>query len=219
MDTETGRSKGFGFVQFRKAGDAKRALQQVNGLEIAGRQIKVGLVNETTVAGPGGGAGGALGELDDDEGGGLSLNAQTRADLMAKLQRGAAPAAAAVPMAAPVSFAGMMNPLAGSAGYSIPPSQFVMLKNMFDPSVETEPDFHLDIMEDVKEECSKHGPVKHIFVDKDSQGHVYLKFAAIDGAQKAINALHHRWFAGKMISAEYYPETTYYIKFPEARNA
>ncbi len=50
--------------RFKKAEDAKRALQQVNGLEIAGRQIKVGLVNESNMIG--GGAAGALGELDDD---------------------------------------------------------------------------------------------------------------------------------------------------------
>lgn len=48
--------------RFRKPDDAKRALQQVNGLEIAGRQIKVGLVNENNgVPTPG-----ALGELDDE---------------------------------------------------------------------------------------------------------------------------------------------------------
>jgi RNA-binding protein 39 len=68
------------------------------------------------------------------------------------------------------------------------------LKNMFDPSTEvrinwlftvtlyslsfnwitdinyydlqTEPDFDLDIKEDVEEECSKYGRVKHIYVDK-----------------------------------------------------
>ena len=52
------------FSRFKKADEAKRALQQVNGLEIAGRQIKVGLVNESnTITGAGGGT---LGELDDD---------------------------------------------------------------------------------------------------------------------------------------------------------
>ncbi len=33
---------------------------------------------------------------------------------------------------------------------------------------ETEPDWDLDIKEDVQEECSKYGPVKHIYVDKHS---------------------------------------------------
>ena len=46
-DPETGRSKGFAFVQYRSPEDAKKALQHCNGLELAGRQLKVGLVTET----------------------------------------------------------------------------------------------------------------------------------------------------------------------------
>ncbi len=50
--------------RFKKPEDAKKALQQVNGLEIAGRQIKVGLVNETKQEA--GGFGTSGGDLDDD---------------------------------------------------------------------------------------------------------------------------------------------------------
>jgi len=32
--------------------------------------------------------------------------------------------------------------------------------------LQTEPDFDLDIKEDVQDECQKFGTVKHIFVDK-----------------------------------------------------
>lgn len=39
----------------------------------------------------------------------------------------------------------------------------------------------------------------HIAVDKDSAGFVYLKFAEVDGAQKAIDALNGRFFAGKQV--------------------
>lgn len=46
-DPDTGRSKGFAFVQYRSPEDAKKALQHCNGLELAGRQLKVGLVTET----------------------------------------------------------------------------------------------------------------------------------------------------------------------------
>jgi hypothetical protein len=34
------------------------------------------------------------------------------------------------------------------------------------PLLQTEPDFDLDIKEDVQEECSKFGKLKHIFVEK-----------------------------------------------------
>ena len=83
------------------------------------------------------------------------------------------------------------------------PTQCLLLKNMFDPAEETEPEWWIDIGEDVKDECSKHGPVSHIHVDKESRGFVYLKFGSTEGASAARQALHGRWFAGKMIAAEF----------------
>ena len=43
---ETGRSKGYGFVTYWEAEDAKKALEQMNGFELAGRPMKVGHVTE-----------------------------------------------------------------------------------------------------------------------------------------------------------------------------
>ncbi|PHH60959.1 hypothetical protein CDD81_1016 [Ophiocordyceps australis] len=43
---EHNRSKGFGFVQYKKAANAKEALEKMNGFELAGRPIRVGLGNE-----------------------------------------------------------------------------------------------------------------------------------------------------------------------------
>ncbi|KAF2247063.1 splicing factor, CC1-like protein [Trematosphaeria pertusa] len=40
------RSKGYGFVQFVDPNDAKKALTDMNGFELAGRQIRVGLGND-----------------------------------------------------------------------------------------------------------------------------------------------------------------------------
>ncbi len=41
MDKETGTSKGFGFVEMPKQGDAKAAMKSINGKEIAGNKIRV----------------------------------------------------------------------------------------------------------------------------------------------------------------------------------
>ena len=41
MDKETGQSKGFGFVEMPKQGDAKAAMKSLNGKEIAGSKIRV----------------------------------------------------------------------------------------------------------------------------------------------------------------------------------
>jgi len=201
-DADTGRSKGFAFVQFKNASDAKRALQDVNGLELAGRQLKVGPVNESAK-----GEGGML-ELDDD--GGFALNAQSRAMLMHKLQRDDAIA----PVPAPIS------PVSSIPISSVPlSSTCILLKNMFDPNAEeaTEPTFESEIQEDVEEECSKYGQVKHCYVEKNTQGFVYIKFATIDAAERACNELNGRWFAGKVITTEYIPEPLYHAKFPHSK--
>ena len=41
MDKETGGSKGFGFVSMPKPGDAKAAVKNLNGKEVAGNKIRV----------------------------------------------------------------------------------------------------------------------------------------------------------------------------------
>ena len=41
MDKETGESKGFGFVEMPKVGEAKLAIKSLNGAEIDGAKIRV----------------------------------------------------------------------------------------------------------------------------------------------------------------------------------
>lgn len=41
FDRETGRSRGFGFIEFDTAGEASEALAQVNGTYIDGRRVRV----------------------------------------------------------------------------------------------------------------------------------------------------------------------------------
>ena len=57
VDRFTGRSKGFGFVTFDSADDAKAALQ-ANGKEFDGRQLKVNEAREQQRRDGGGGRGG-----------------------------------------------------------------------------------------------------------------------------------------------------------------
>ncbi|XP_024016432.1 RNA-binding protein 39 isoform X5 [Eutrema salsugineum] len=240
---ETGHCKGFGFVQFARLEDARNALNLNGQLEIANRAIKVSAVTDQTEV-PEAGQSQNTGDLDDDDGAGLSLNAQSRALLMQKLDRsgtasstgltaaGSIHGAASTisPLVAPLVQGGF-PPVAGLAGVgNVPgvnmpaaldpvgvPSECLLLKNMFDPSTETEPDFDLDIKEDVQEECSKFGNLNHIFVDKNSVGFVYLRFENAQAAMGAQRALHGRWFAGKMITATYMTTETYEAKFPESK--
>uniref|UniRef100_A0A0D6R0A3 RRM domain-containing protein n=1 Tax=Araucaria cunninghamii TaxID=56994 RepID=A0A0D6R0A3_ARACU len=250
-DPETGQCKGFGFVQFARLEDA-RAAQSLNGqLEIAGRIIKVSAVSDQVGMQD---LGANAGDFDDDDGGGISLNARSRALLMQKLDRsgiatsvaGSVATAPLVnpalslptavpgisPLAQPVvpavgsvqNYMGLQNStvvvpsVAPAAVDPIGvPNDCLLLKNMFDPKNETEPDFDLDIKEDVQDECSKFGAVLHIFVDKYSSGHVYLRFDSATSAVGAQRALHGRWFAGKMITATFMPSSSYEAKFPESK--
>lgn len=99
------------------------------------------------------------------------------------------------------------------------PSTMFMLRNMFDPDTETEPDWEDDIRDEVLEECSKYGPVVHIAVDANSKGLVYVKFQSIDGAVKAQKVMHGRFFAAKMITVEYLTDAAYTLLFPQAAGA
>jgi RNA recognition motif-containing protein len=47
MDKISGGSKGFGFVEMPKAGEAKAAVKQLNGLEIGGNKIRVKKADES----------------------------------------------------------------------------------------------------------------------------------------------------------------------------
>ncbi|KAL9262829.1 RNA-binding protein 39-like protein [Drosera capensis] len=225
---ETGHCKGFGFVQFSRLEDAKSA-QNLNGqLEIAGRTIKVSIVTDQGASQE---AGGNTGDFDDDEGGGLTLNARARAMLMQKLDRTGTASSIAGSLGTPVINNSLLAPtsavpilgapsslvapltqatvpgLGGPSvsGLSVPavsvpsvdtigvPSECLLLKNMFDANLETEPDFDLDIKEDVQEECAKYGGLRHIYVDKNSSGFVYLRFERTQSAMRAQSALHGRF--------------------------
>jgi RNA recognition motif-containing protein len=41
IDKETGKSKGFGFIEMPKQGEAKAAMKSLNGKEIAGSTLRV----------------------------------------------------------------------------------------------------------------------------------------------------------------------------------
>jgi cold-inducible RNA-binding protein len=57
-DRDTGRSRGFGFVEMATPEDADQAVNRLNGSSLDGRTIKV---EKATGAGPGGGGGGGRG--------------------------------------------------------------------------------------------------------------------------------------------------------------
>ncbi|XP_067652286.1 RNA-binding protein 39-like isoform X2 [Haliotis asinina] len=235
-DHETGRSQGYGFMSFTDAEDAKKALEQLNGFELAGRPMKVGHVTERTAESQGA----SILDSDEMDRAGIDLGATGRLQLMAKLaegtgfqipqyaanalnQAGTAPGAtltAAVANAA--GSAAAPTTQAPAAGSGAPPiaTQCFMLSNMFDPNTETRSSWDQEIRDDVIEECNKHGGVLHIYVDKASpQGNVYVKCPSIAAAVASVNSLHGRYFAGRVITAAYVPLPNYHALFSDAVRA
>merc|ERR1719383_560382 len=211
-DPDTDRSKGYGFIIYNEAEDAKKAMEHLNGFELAGRPMKVGHVTEAGVpVGPN--------HIDqDDDRAGYDLGATGRLALMAKLAEGTG---MKVPEQAANALNQAMNQQQQQQQGNMPPiaTQCFMLSNMFDPATEKEHNWDYEIKEDVVEECNKHGGVQHIYVDKaSSQGNVYVKCPSINCAVAAVNALHGRWFAGKVITAAYVPVVNYHNLFPDSMN-
>lgn len=225
-DAETGKSKGFAFVQYKNADDAKQAMERMNGYVLAGRSIKVGLVTERgsnpqnahTYQHGNGQINNSI-SIDDSDTAGYAMTSQSRADLMQKLARGDA-SLGAIP--APT----VTQAPATSASSFIPPRQLpvvmpsrsVLLKNMFSDEDKSEPEWAKELEEDVKEEAEKSGPVVHIHVEQDSPGEIYLKFDTVQSATNAVQALGGRFFAGRQIVAAYLPEMLYNVRFPRAAN-
>ena len=58
MDRETGRPRGFGFVEMGTKEDAESAIQKLNGTELKGRTITVNEARPKTERSFGGGGGG-----------------------------------------------------------------------------------------------------------------------------------------------------------------
>lgn len=70
MDRETGRSRGFAFVEMPNSDEASSAIESINGQEIAGRGVTVNEARPRTDRPRGGGGGGGGGRYSDDRGGG-----------------------------------------------------------------------------------------------------------------------------------------------------
>jgi len=70
-------------------------------------------------------------------------------------------------------------------------SSCLLLSNLFDPSqvnLAEEPEFFEDTKLDVKDECSNYGEVETIWVEENSLGNVWVKFANNNSAA-AVKAL------------------------------
>jgi RNA-binding protein 39 len=199
-------------VEFRRNGEAATAMTQLNGLEVVGFKLEISFAsNEALSKSKNPEVEMRTARFEDESGnGGVVMSLQDKQSLMNNLAKRAG---LAVPDQNP--YAGIPKAKQEKTGGPPKASQCLLLTNMFDPSKETDPDFDLEIREDVREEVSAHGRLVHIYVDKTSkEGRIYLKFESPATAQKAHVALDGRWFAQNRIVANYMDPVEYAIQFP-----
>uniref|UniRef100_A0A8D0A089 RNA binding motif protein 39a n=1 Tax=Sander lucioperca TaxID=283035 RepID=A0A8D0A089_SANLU len=221
MDSATGTSKGYGFITFSDADCAQKAMEQLNGFELAGRPMKVGNVTERTDSSA------SFLDSDDLERSGIDLGTTGRLQLMARLAEGSGlqmpPAAQQALQMSGVIAIGAMAAVSGIHALSHTHTHSLtdtLTQTHLFTHTEKPPGWEIDIQHDVIEECNKHGGVVHVYVDKNSaQGNVYVKCPSIPAAMAAVNALHGRFFAGKMITAAFVPLPAYHHLFPESATA
>eukprot|EP00743_Colponemidia_sp_Colp-15_P005210 GILK01005605.1.p1 GENE.GILK01005605.1~~GILK01005605.1.p1 ORF type:complete len:527 (+),score=86.12 GILK01005605.1:42-1622(+) len=106
-----------------------------------------------------------------------------------------------------------------SSTFVQPPTRILLLKNMVLEQELVDTQEYEDIVEDTKEECSKHGNVISVAIPRpmpgekvEGVGKVFVEFETEEEAQKARRALHHRKFASRVVEATFYPEDMYQAK-------
>lgn len=98
-----------------------------------------------------------------------------------------------------------------------PPSRILVLKNMVNISELGIDEEYDEIVEDVKEECSKFGTVKSIKIPRPifgqthipGLGKIFIEYSSIDEAKEARKILQGRTFAEHTVECAYYDEELY----------
>ncbi|CBF88530.1 hypothetical protein AN0917.2 [Aspergillus nidulans FGSC A4] len=243
---ETGRSRGYGFVQFRDPNQAREALEKMNGYDLGGRAIRVGLGNDkftpentqrtqsqsanqsnfqgSMFSGSGGRGVQAGGTSNFDRAGGREPEKGTAASALDDTD------------VAGVNFNNfsrdaLMRKLARTDEPAEPSADDKQQKILL-PKTEPKPlpvnvnmasreegeSWVKELEDDVRAECEeKYGHVVHIALDPNSQGDIYLKFDRVQGGENAIKGLNGRFFGGRQITAQPVVDAVYSSLFSRTK--
>jgi len=159
-------------------------------------------------------------KLEEDEygwgdGGGYNLSHSSRAMLMAKLSRDHETIKETQRQVVPQLAAQQQRETRPHPGVSMAPmpTKCLLIRNMFDPLTEKNPNFDLEIKEDVGHEARKYGSLVHIGVEKDSDGQVFLMFEEKRSSMKCQKVMNGRFFGGKKLECNFVLEGSYELRW------
>ncbi|KAI9840094.1 MAG: hypothetical protein M1838_004241 [Thelocarpon superellum] len=112
-----------------------------------------------------------------------------------------------------------MSMLAGTTSQDLEEGRVLQMLNMVTPEELIDNDEYEEILEDVKEECEKFGPVMDLKVPRPTGGSrqsagvgkIFVRFDAPESAGKAFRALAGRKFADRTVVTTFFSEENYEV--------
>jgi poly(U)-binding-splicing factor PUF60 len=229
-DPDSGKHKGYGYLEFRDEASASNAIENMDGFELCNKKLKVGFCHPSSTIPPTVVA--------------LSVPPPTAAQLAARVA--AAVAGHPIPFSAAsssssssssseslpdqggsitsvereddlrVSGASQRQQLMQKLSRSMDSSNAVnssvekdarclILRNMVGPG-EVDP----DLKDEVQEECRKFGAVSKVVIHETKQAvNIYVLFETDNAALSAKNSLDNRFFGGRTVQATFYPRAKF----------
>lgn len=184
-DPISGKSRGFAFIQFHKASQARQAIAAMNGFNYKGKTLKVGEANENNTF------------IQHDE------NIDGRNELITKLSQ------------VPTNITSFDNTLKILESIETSCLILTNLFNINDKRFTTEEYFEEDLIDDVKEQCTNFGSVEKVWVDRNSPGNVWVKFEKKDYdtkiAFRAMVSLQGKMYDGRPIVVKLIPDSLFNV--------
>jgi len=185
-----GNHKGYCFVEYLDPKSTDKALKGLEGLEIGDRKIRA--QKATTITAP-------------------KLAVQQTAASGAKPTNASGSFLLGFPNISDLSVQSMLNtPFAAKT-----PSTVVQISNLCTIEDLLEDDFYNDLMEDIKEEAEKFGPVEEVVIPRPdpktgivgpSVGKVFIKYKLLIPAKQARHRLSGRTYNRRTVLTAFYPE-------------
>ncbi|KAF7456178.1 RNA recognition motif-containing protein [Cryptosporidium felis] len=229
-----GTHRGYGFIEFSTADQAKLAIETMNGFEVGGKQLKV---NVATALKPqtGGGGTGAQSGVPTSSVNQIPIINPIQNVLTSQIppmggmpHQMVLPSMMQMPAVAPPPLPLYQQPpgypITGApAPYQIPGalsgtgnnSNIILLTNMVGPD-----EIDDELKEEVKIECSKYGKVYDVRIHVSNniskpsdRVRIFVIFESPAMAQIAVPALNNRWFGGNQVFCNLYNAERYYSSF------